>query len=159
MKKESKVVSLKSMKWKLWLLGTFKIPMVGFIRPRLLELNNDSAKIKIRLKRRTKNHLGSMYFGSLAVGADLAAGLHAFYYASQSTKRMSFAFKGVKAEFLMRAESHVTFVSNQGDLIKKTVESALSSGERVNQEIEVLAVDESGNEVAKFQMMVSIKFK
>jgi acyl-coenzyme A thioesterase PaaI-like protein len=159
MKKENKEVSLKSMKWKLWLLGTFKIPMVGFIRPRLLELNDDSTKIRIRLKRRTKNHLGSMYFGALAVGADLAAGLHAFYYASQSTKRMSFAFKGVKAEFLMRAESHVTFVSNQGDLIKKTVESALSSGERVNQEIEVLAVDESGNEVAKFQMMVSIKFK
>lgn len=159
MKKDNKVVSLNSMKWKLWLLGTFKIPMVGFIRPRLLELDDDSAKVRIRLKRRTKNHLGSMYFGALAVGADLAAGLHAFYYASQSTKRMSFAFKGVKGEFLMRAESHVTFVSNQGDLIKKTVERALESGERVNQEIEVLAIDENGDEVAKFQMMASIKFK
>ncbi|NRA11008.1 MAG: DUF4442 domain-containing protein [Crocinitomicaceae bacterium] len=159
MKKENNEISLKSMKRKLWLLGMFKIPMVGFVRPRLLELNDDYSKLKIRLKRRTKNHLGSMYFGALAVGADLAAGLHAFYYAAQSTKKMSFAFKGVKAEFIMRAESNVTFVSNQGHLIKKAVESALSSGERVNQEIEVSAIDEGGNEVAKFEMIVSIKFK
>lgn len=159
MKKENNEVSLKLMRRQLWLLGMFKIPMVGFVRPRLLELNEESAKVKIRLRRRTKNHLGSMYFGALAVGADLAAGLHAFYYASQSTKKMSFAFKGVKGEFIQRAESDVTFVSNQGHLIKKAVQESLSTGERVNQEVEVLAVDESGIEVAKFQMMVSVKFK
>jgi len=152
-------LSVKSMKRKLFLLGLFKIPMVGFVRPRLLELNDQSAKIKIRLRRRTKNHLGSMYFGALSIGADLAAGLHAFYYAEQSTKKISFAFKGVKGEFLMRAESDIIFVSNQGDIIKQTVQEALSSGERINQAIKVVAVDTSGNEVAIFEMIVSVKFK
>ena len=152
-------MSFRVMKRKLFLLGMFKIPMVGFVRPKLLELNDQSSRIKIRLKRRTKNHLGSMYFGALAIGADLAAGLHAFYYAEQSSKKMSFAFKGVKAEFLMRGESNIVFVSNQGDVIQTAVQEALSSGERINKVIEVLAIDDVGNHVAKFEMIVSIKFK
>lgn len=159
MEKENNEVSFRSMKWKLFLLGLFKIPMVRFVRPQLLELNGETARIKIRLRRRTKNHLNSMYFGALAVGADLAAGLHAFYYAEQSTKKMSFAFKGVKGEFLMRAESDIVFESNEGGLIRSAVEEALKSGERVNQPINILAIDEAGNEVAKFEMIVSIKFK
>lgn len=158
MSKESET-SLKTMQRKLFLLGMFKIPMVGFVRPKLLELNDQSAKIKIRLRRRTKNHLGSMYFAALAVGADLAAGLHAFYYAEQSSKKMSFAFKGVKGEFLMRAESDIEFISNEGDLIKSTVDKALSTGERINQPIKVLAIDDKGNEIAIFEMIVSVKFR
>ena len=151
--------SLKSMKRRLFLLGMFKIPMVGFVRPRLLELNDQTAKVKIRLSRRTKNHLGSMYFAALAVGADLAAGLHAFYYSEQSSKKMSFSFKGVKADFLMRAESDIVFISKEGEIIKEAVKTALESGERVNQAINVIAVDSNDKEVAAFEMTVSIKFK
>lgn len=153
------MVSFSKMKRMLFVLGVFKIPMVGFIRPRLIELNDDSAKVKIRLKRRTKNHLGSMYIGALVIGADLAAGIHAVYYAQQSTRKMSFAFKSLKAEFLMRAESDILFVSNQGQLIKSAVDNSLSTDVRVNQIVDIIAIDLSGNEVAKFEMMVSIKFK
>ena len=71
----------KKIKWQLFLLGRFKIPMLGYTAPKLIELNNNKAKVKIKLKRRTKNHLNSMYFGALAVGADVAGGIHAFYFA------------------------------------------------------------------------------
>ena len=64
-------------------MGKLKIPVIGYVAPKLLELDDNTVKVKIRLRRRTKNHLNSMYFGVLAVGADLAAGAHAFYYAKK----------------------------------------------------------------------------
>ena len=90
----------KKIKWQLFLLGRFKIPMLGYTAPKLIELNNNKAKVKIKLKRRTKNHLNSMYFGALAVGADVAGGIHAFYFANMHNKKVSFAFKGMSCEFI-----------------------------------------------------------
>lgn len=154
-----KDITLKSMKWKLFLLGAVKIPLINFCRPRLIEMNDTTVKVKIKLRRRTKNHLKSMYFGALAVGADVAAGIHAFYFAEKSGKKVSFAFKGVKAEFLKRAESDITFVSTEGELVQKAFDSSADSGERVNQPINVIAYNTQQEEVATFEMIVSVKVK
>lgn len=154
-----KEITLKSMKWKLFLLGAVKIPLINFCRPRLIEMNDTTVKVKIKLRRRTKNHLKSMYFGALAVGADVAAGIHAFYFAEKSGKKVSFAFKGVKADFLMRAESDITFVSTEGELVQKAFDASAESGERVNQPINVIAYNDKQEEVATFEMIVSVKVK
>lgn len=150
---------LKYIRKQLFLLGFFKIPMIGFVRPKLISINNDQAVIKIRLRRRTRNHLKSMYFGAMSVGADLAAGLHTFYLAGEDQKRMSFVFKSVNAEFLRRAESDVLFICNDGPKIKTIIDQALASGERVHESVEVLVQDEAKEIVATFQMTVSVKFR
>lgn len=147
------------MKRKLFLLGMFKIPMIGFLRPRLLILDDSSARVRIRLRRRSKNHLNSMYFGALAVGADLCAGLHAFYFAEQQDRKMSFAFKDMSAEFLKRAESDVIFESTQGSKVQETITEALQSNERKHAQIEVLAKNDQDEIVARIQMTLSVKFK
>ncbi len=95
--------NLKKYGMMLRLMGIFKIPMIGYVRPRLIEINDTDVVVKIRLRRRTKNHLKSMYFGVLAVGADVTAGLHAFYFCDELNVRPSFAFKAMKSEFIKRA--------------------------------------------------------
>ena len=40
--------------------GMFKIPLLFFCSPKVLELNNKRCVIKIPLSFRTKNHLGSI---------------------------------------------------------------------------------------------------
>ncbi|MCH2231411.1 MAG: DUF4442 domain-containing protein [Crocinitomicaceae bacterium] len=157
--KLSKPITIGKMKWLLFLLGTLKIPLIGFIKPRLIEVNDQSAKLKIKLRRRSKNHLNSMYFGALAVGADVAAGIHAFYFSKKMGKPVSFAFKSVQADFLKRAESDVVFSSDEGHLVMAAMKLSASSGERVNQPIHVLAKDSSGEIVATFVMEVSVKVK
>jgi len=152
-------VSLKKMRRMLFGLGLVKIPIIGFVKPKLMMLDDHIGQVRIRLRRRTRNHLNSMYFGALAVGADVAAGLHAFYFANKMGKKVSFAFKGMDAEFLRRAESDVTFTSSEGPLVEAAMKKSAETGERVNQEIMVLATDEDGEEVAKFKMIVSVKVK
>lgn len=159
MSKPNKEISLKKMKWMLFLLGFAKIPIIGFIKPKLIKLDDAEAAVKIKLRRRTKNHLRSMYFGALAVGADVAAGLHAFYFAEKMGKKVSFAFKGMKAEFLMRAESDITFVSEDGAVVEDAMNRSLELGERINEPINVLAKNSNNETVATFEMIVSVRVK
>ena len=147
------------MQWMLRLMGCFKIPMIGYDSTKLLRVDDEVVEVKIRLRRRTKNHLNSMYFGALAVGADIAAGIHAFYFSEQMGSKVSFAFKAMQAEFLKRGESDIVFVCGDGALIRKAVEESRSSGERINQEVTVEAMDSNQEIVARFTMTVSVKVK
>jgi acyl-coenzyme A thioesterase PaaI-like protein len=152
-----KEVTLKSMQWKMFLLGFFKIPMMNFVRPQLLEIDEEKVKLKIRLRRRTKNHLNSMYFAALAVGADVAGGIQVFYFAEKHNKKVSFAFKGMNAQFLKRAESDTIFESNQGHVVAAAVKKSMESGERINDTIDVIAKNTNGEIVATFEMGISLK--
>lgn len=150
---------LKRFKWMLHLMGWFKIPLIGYLRPQLIALDEEQIELKIKLRRRSKNHLKSMYFGALAVGADVAAGLHVFYFCDELGVTPAFAFKGMKAEFIKRAESDTTFVCTEGQRIKEQVLKAIETGERQNHWVHVLAKDSSGDVVAKFDMEISVKLK
>lgn len=147
----------KKMKWNLFLLGKLKIPMLSYTGVKLIELNDNEAKVSIKLKRRTKNHLNSMYFGALAVGADVAGGIHAFYYAEKMNKKISFAFKGMNAQFLKRAETDCVFVSNDGKKMEAAVLLSIKTQERVNETTKVIAYNLANEVVAEFEMIVSIK--
>ena len=133
--------------------------MIGFVRPKLLVINDETVKIKILLRKKTKNHLNTMYFGALAVGADMAAGAHAFYYAKKEHSKISFAFKDFKAEFLKRPETDVVFVTNDGLKISSAFEKSKKEQQRVNQLVHVSAYDLNNELVAVFELTASIKMR
>lgn len=141
------------------LMGIFKIPMIGYVKPRLIQITDHDVLVRIKLRRRTKNHLKSMYFGALAVGADVTAGLHAFYFCDELNVRPSFAFKGMKAEFIKRAETDVEFSCVEGQIIREQVLKAIQTNERQNHWVKVTAKDLNGDIVALFEMEISVKIK
>jgi hypothetical protein len=98
-----------------------------------------------------------MYFGALAVGADLAGAIHSMYFTGG--KGMSMSFKSMHAEFLKRAEGTVFFESNDGKVIRSMIDESKQNGERINRMVNVKAKNERGEEVAIFRMEISIKMK
>ena len=100
-----------------------------------------------------------MYFGALCVGADIASGIHVFYFAEELNEKVSFAFKSIDGQFLKRAESDVIFSCDQGQKIKEIILQSKQSGERVNDEIDVVAKNASDEVVATFKMGVSVRVK
>lgn len=142
--------------------GFMKIPLLFFVRPSVLELTTEKVVVKIPLRRRTQNHLKSMYFGALATGADVAGGLIAMKLIRESAQPVSLIFKYLNADFLKRAEGDVYFTCTQGREIAGLVQSALDSEERVEMPVEVIATvpDLLGDEpVAKFTLGLSLKKK
>lgn len=145
---------------KLWVFGFFKIPMIFWLRPKILELNNERAVIKIALRRRTKNHLNSMYFGVLSVGADIAGGIQMMHMLKKDISKISFVFKDFQAEFLKRPEADVYFTCAEGALVANTIKKALESHERENVQVHVIATTPSISEdepVARFMLTLSMK--
>ncbi|MCI0734260.1 MAG: DUF4442 domain-containing protein [Methylococcaceae bacterium] len=141
-------------------LALTKIPMIAFTGPRFLELSATKAIIKIPLGYRTRNHLGSMYFGAMAVGADLVIGGLAFRLIKKSGKPLTLIFKDFKAEYLKRAEDDVLFICDEGTAISALIERVIDAQERVNGTISAYALvpKKFGDEpVATFQLTLSLK--
>ncbi|WP_337842774.1 DUF4442 domain-containing protein [Rheinheimera sp.] len=154
--------ALRKANWQLWWFGFRYIPLIGFCKPKIIELDDQRTVIRMPHHRHTKNHLGSIYFGALAIGADLAGAFLVFHKARQRGLAIHFAFKDVKGEFLKRPEADVHFVSNDGALIDQMIEQSLQSGERVNQTVTINVTCPSlhGDEVmAHFELTLSIKAK
>lgn len=151
---------LTRFKFFLWYFGHFKVPLIGHLRPRLITLTDQLIVIKLPLTRRSKNHLNSMYFGALAVGADLAGGLHGFYHAEHARVKISLAFKSFQAQFLRRPESDVYFSCEMGDVVKDMITQSQSTGLRINQFVTITAYTNyllHPEEVANFNLELSLK--
>ncbi len=153
---------LSKAKRMLWLFGFFKIPLIGYVRPRLLEIDAKRMVVKIPLRRRTKNHLGSMYFGALSIGADLAGAFQAFYIAEKRNSKISLAFKDFQANFIRRPEGDVYFISEAGAQIEDMVDETIRTKVRVTKGIRIDAVinyPENPEVVAEFTLGLSVKDK
>ncbi|MCG3759973.1 DUF4442 domain-containing protein [Vibrio cincinnatiensis] len=141
--------------------GFLKVPLIWYCRPKILSLNEQSVEIRIPLKRRNKNHLNSMYFGVLAVGADVAGGFMAMHKAQQRGKPISLAFKGVKAEFFKRPEGAVHFHCDEGEVIDRMLDETLATGQRINKAVKIIATcpSQNGDEpMAEFWLTLSLKW-
>ena len=140
--------------------GLFKIPMIFFVRPSVVELNDRRVVVKVPLRYRTKNHLGSMYFGVLCTGADCAGGLMAMRLLEPYGKRGSLVFKDFQAVFLKRPTQDVQFLCEDGDLVAELVRKAAASGKREEAPVRVVASIASEPEpVARFTLTLSLKIR
>lgn len=136
------------------------IPLVSWVRARIIELDEEGAVLRIPLTYRTKNHLKSIYFGVLMTGADVVAGVMTMYSIRQSGKNVSMVFRDCYGEFHKRADGHVHFTCMDRKAIEDAIEETISSKDRVNLPLTVNATvpEKHGNTVvASFRMTLSIK--
>jgi len=141
------------------LFGLKKIPMIYFVKPSVVEMTNERVVVRIPLRRKTRNHIGSMYFGALSVGADCAVGALAMHLINQQPEQISLIFRNFSVEFHMRAEGDVEFCCSQGIEISKLIAKIASSEERDEMLVEVIATvpDLSDDPVATFRLTLSMK--
>lgn len=141
--------------------SAFKIPLLAFVTPKVLELDDSRAVVRVRLDMRTRNHLGVMYFGALAMGAELSIALRAIQTIAESGKKVDFIFKDFQAEFLKRADSHVNFVCEEGKKVAALVQKTILSGERENHTFSGYAYvpSVSDDPVMKYKLTLSVKLR
>jgi acyl-coenzyme A thioesterase PaaI-like protein len=158
------MISLQKAQWGLRAFGLTKVLMLGFLNPKVLKLDETQCAVMIKLSRRSRNHLNSMYFGALAAGADCAAGLMAMMLIWEEQKKsktqINLVFQDFKADFHKRADGDVVFTSTQGAEIAALVKQAATGNERVSLPVKVIATIPSqyGTEpVAEFVLTLSLK--
>ncbi|OYW92952.1 MAG: DUF4442 domain-containing protein [Alishewanella sp. 32-51-5] len=155
-------VSLRKANWFLKLFAWRYIPLIGFCSPKIIRMDEKTVEVTMPHKWRTKNHLGSIYFGALAIGADLAGAFLVFTKAKARGVNANFAFKDVEGKFLKRPESTVHFISHDGGVIDQMLDESIATGERVNRPVSVIVTcpEKNGDDVmASFTLTLSIKAK
>jgi acyl-coenzyme A thioesterase PaaI-like protein len=155
-------VSLRKANWFLTLFAWRYIPLIGFCSPKIIRMDEKTVEVTMPHKWRTKNHLGSIYFGALAIGADLAGAFLVFTKAKARGVNANFAFKDVEGKFLKRPEGRVHFTSHDGDVIDQMLDESIATGERINRPVSVVVTcpEKNGDDVmASFTLTLSIKAK
>lgn len=137
------------------------LPLLGSLRPRVLALDDDRCVLGVPLRRWTRNHLGSMYFGALAMGADGAAGLLATRLIRATGRPVHLVFGAFEARFLRRATGDVAFVCEEGPriraLLARVLETGIRQGERLAIRAEVRPPEGPPEVVATFILDLSLK--
>jgi len=143
-------------------LGFTKIPMIFYVRPRIMEITDSTCAIKIPFNRRTRNHLNSIYIGALVIGADLAGGVMVLNKTQDQPAKIMPVFKDMKADFLKRVDADAIFTCQDGEKVNNLIQKVIDTGERhhENLHIEVTAPEKYGDEIlATFSLTLSLKVK
>ena len=143
-------------------IGFFKIPLVNFVGLKMVKRDEKECTLSMPLNRKTKNHVNSVYFACMTAGADLTAGFPVILEILRIKKNIVPIFKDMSAEFYKRAEGEIHFTSVQNKEIKDLIQKALSTGERHNIPVVVMARVPTvfGDEpIAKFTLNLSLKIK
>lgn len=143
------------------LVGAATIPVLAFIGPRVERNDAQACRIRIPLNYRTRNHMGSLYFGVLAAGADVASGLPVMRLMRERGLFVTPSFKDLDARFLRRAEGDTVFENLDIEAITQAYEETLRTGQRVNLPVRVAATvpAKSGEApVAQFTTTLSMKY-
>tara|TARA_Y100001934_G_C12144669_1_gene674294 strand:+ start:286 stop:765 length:480 start_codon:yes stop_codon:yes gene_type:complete len=145
--------------WMIRLFGFTKVAMIAYCRPRVIVFDDTTLEIKIPLNRRTRNHINTMYFGALSVGADITGGFLALPPIQKSKRKIILLFKDFNAKFLKRAESDVHFICKDGEAVKNLVDAAIKTQERQNFKLKIIAKTPkiSDDIVAEFELTLSLK--
>ena len=154
------MTSIFKANWLLKALGFFKIPLIFYVNPKIIFLSEKEIRVKIKLRRRTKNHYGTMYFGAIAVGADISTGLFAMHIAQQRGIKMNLLFKDFKINFLKRPAGDVVFICNEYQKINEQIDEVVKRKVRVNKIVKGYAIVPSidfHEKVCEFELTISLK--
>ena len=102
-----------------------------------------------------------MYFGALAVGADISVGLFAMSLVKKSGADMLLLFKDFQIEFHQRAEGETVFSCRDHEKINNQIALVLRDKKRVNEQVcgQAFVPSISEEPVCSFKLTVSLKQK
>ena len=146
--------------WAIRAFAWTRIPLIALIRPTILQVTSKTCVVRVPLNWLVKNHLRTMYFGALCIGADLAGGLIIMNMIRARKSPVAFLFKDFHADFLKRAEGPVVFTCHDGEMLGRLLLKAEESGEREEGTVTVTATvpEKLGDEpVAVFKLTISMK--
>jgi acyl-coenzyme A thioesterase PaaI-like protein len=144
----------------LFRIGIATMPMMRYVRPKLVELSDERAVVRIDVSRRSRNGYHSLFLGALAAGGDCVAGLFPMNFMFETGHRTMPLVKSVSSEYYKRVNSYAHFTCTQGNELYQLCNEVVTSGERREIVVHVIvtAPAEFGAEpVARISQVMSIR--
>jgi hypothetical protein len=136
------------------------VPMIDFSGLSIVDINEAQCVVKMPFAAQNKNHVQSMYLGSLVIGAEVSAGILAFHLIHANKVNSTVVFKSFNGSFLKLVKGDAYFICKDAAIIRNGLKEASTTQQRVNVMVRVIAVEDLNNlsePVATFEMAVSMK--
>ena len=143
-------------------LNTFllvKLPSAYISGVRVTQISTEQCTVTVKHRWINQNPFGSMYFATQAMAAELSTGAMVMYHIKNSGKKISMLVANNKGNFSKKAKGRITFICNQGYLIKEAIDRAVATGEGQTFWMTSIGTDEKGDQVSHMEFEWSIKAK
>lgn len=145
------------LKFRLFLLS--KLPSAFFSGVRITEVSEASCSVKVPYKWFSQNPFKSTYFACLSMAAEMSTGVLALAHIYKRQPSVSMLVLKVEGSFIKKAVDKTIFTCEDGHLIKKMIEEAISTNEGRTVVAKSTGKNPAGEIVAEFTVTWSFKVK
>ena len=136
-----------------------KLPSAYFSGIRVKGMSDNEAMASVRHRWINQNPFRSLYWATQGMAAELVTGLLVMKKIKDSRKKISMLVVHQEGSFFKKATGLITFSCDQGKVVDKAIEQALSTGEGQTFKLSAEGFNENYESVSKFEFTWSIKLK
>jgi len=144
-------------KIRLFLLA--KLPSAYFSGVRVLVADEEKCVVSVPYKWFSKNPFKSTYFACLSMAAEMSTGVLAMAHVYKRNPAISMLVMKVQGNFNKKATGRTHFTCEDGNLIRQSIEQAVSTGEGRMISVKSYGRNEANEIVAEFDITWSFKVK
>ncbi|MGB8705385.1 MAG: DUF4442 domain-containing protein, partial [Gillisia sp.] len=106
-----------------------KLPSAWLTGVRVVEIDDNSCRVRVKHRWINQNPFNSMYFAVQAMAAELSTGALVMRKIQKSGVKISMLVAQNKSSFSKKATGKIIFSCNDGDKINNAISETISSGE------------------------------
>ena len=137
----------------------FKLPSAFLCGVRVKEINNEVCKATVTHRWINQNPFNSMYFAVQAMAAELTTGALVMNQIQQSGQKISMLVANNKSSFSKKATGKITFICNEGILVKESIAKAIETGEGQAFWLKSIGYNQDNIKVSEMHFEWTVKIK
>lgn len=137
----------------------FKLPAAFFTGVRVKSISETNCTTTVKHRWVNQNPFRSMFWAVQGMAAELSTGALVMATIKESGRAISMLVANNKGSFHKKARGRITFCCTDGQLMKKTVEKAIDTGEGQTCWMKSEGRDASGAIVSTFEFEWTVKLK
>lgn len=136
-----------------------KLPSAFICGVRVKEINNELCKATVTHRWINQNPFNSMYFAVQAMAAELTTGALVMNEIQRSKAKISMLVANNKSNFSKKATGKITFICNDGHLVKEGIAKAIETGEGQTFWLKSIGYNQENLQVSEMHFEWTVKVK
>ena len=136
-----------------------KLPSAFICGVRVKQINEELCKATVTHRWINQNPFNSMYFAVQAMAAELTTGALVMNEIQRSKSKISMLVAQNKSSFSKKATGKITFVCNDGNLVKAGIEKAIETGEGQTFWLTSIGYNQENIQVSEMHFEWTVKVK
>ncbi|GAA3514093.1 DUF4442 domain-containing protein [Aquimarina addita] len=137
----------------------FKLPSAWLCGVRVRAISNTSCTVSVKHRWMNQNPFNSMFWAVQGMAAELATGAMMIGQIKDSGKKISMLVANNNASFTKKATGRITFVCNDGHLIKDALDKTIATGEGQTFWMKSIGTNKEGVVVSTFNFEWTVRLK